>query len=268
MRLIRRQLTFIALAIGPALIVATATATAATPGYKYVAGFDSTATTHVSVNLPINAQTIQIGEHSLFEMSLANQFGSSGNIIEIGVTTDFALNHDLSPHWFVFSWINGAPQGYNGSSHFISLVGNFWASPLTALLGTSQNVAFTYDTGDWWLSINGTSMGYFPGSEWSGAFTKSLATEVFGEVYSNGIHYPTLNGAVSGYVSSGGGRLSNFLVNAPYAISNTSRTGFTVAGPVPEPSTLALAAIGCLGFLTMRGRRFAMSVVQFAAAFG
>jgi hypothetical protein len=255
MRIIRRLLAYTALEISLTLVLAATSANAAAPGYLYVSDFDSIPSTHASANLPINAQTVQVGEHSLFEMSMSNQFGDTGNIIEIGVTTDVLLNHDTNPHWFVFSWINGTPQGYNANSHFVSIVGNFWSNRLNTLEGTSQNVAFTYYSGDWWLSINGASMGYFPGSEWSGAFTMSLTTQVFGEVYYNGTFYPTLDGTVSGYESSGGGHLSNSHVDSPYRLSNASRTGFTVSGPVPEPSTFALAALGAFALLAINRRR-------------
>jgi hypothetical protein len=67
---------------------------------------------------------------------------------------------------------------------------------------------------------------------------------VFGEVYQNGTFNPSLNGTISGYSSSGGGHLGGFLVNSPYAISNSSGTGFTVSGPVvPEPCCLLLVGV-------------------------
>ncbi len=200
--------------------------------YQYVAGFDLTPTTKASVNLPVNAQTVSIGQHSLFEMSLSNHTGSTGNIIEVGVTTDFALNGDLHPHWFVYSWINGVGQGYDSHSHFVSIAGAFWSTPLTALEGTWQNVAFQLTGGNWWLLLNGNSMGYFPGSEWSGSFTISNATEVFGEAYDNGATFPSVNGTVTGYSSAGGGHLGSFRADNPYHISNASATGFTASGPM------------------------------------
>ena len=98
---------------------------------------------------------------------------------------------------------------------------------------------------NWDLDLNGTMAGYFPGSEWSGAFTASSVTQVFGEVYQDGTFYPTLNGTVSGYYSSGGGHLFTNVVDAPYAQSNASQTGFTASGPrpVPEPSSAGLLGI-------------------------
>src|SRR3974390_589916 len=108
------------------LVLAAPSANAAA-GYLYVGDYDPTATTEASVNIPVNAQTGLVStEHSLFEMSMSNQTGSSGNIIEIGVTTDPSLNGNLYPHWFVSSWVNGTWKGYNGNSDFISDIGNFW----------------------------------------------------------------------------------------------------------------------------------------------
>lgn len=242
------------------LLAWTATSANAGPGYLYVGEYDSTATTQASVNLPINAQTVSnnlTDEHSLFEMSMSNQGGSSGNIIEIGVTTDLGVNGDRNPHWFVFSWINGTPQGYDASSHFVSEIGNFWTTPLTSYEGTSQGAAFQYSSGNWWLYLNGAAAGYFPGSEWSGAFTASSVTEVFGEVYWDGTFYPTLNGTVSGYSSSGGGHLSPGWADSPYVMSNASATGFTASGPVPEPSAFALLGIGAISLAGYVWWRFA-----------
>ena len=119
-----------------------------TAGYLYVADEDTTLTTSASVNLPINAQTIgNAPEHSLFEMAMINPVGTwPGDTIEIGITTDLSLNGDTNPHWFVFSWINGTPQGYDANSDFVSQTGTFWTTPLTSLEGTAQNVAFVYST--------------------------------------------------------------------------------------------------------------------------
>ncbi len=226
-------------------------ADAGTPGYLYVGDADTTSTTEANVNLPINAQTVnnaKLDEHSLFEMSLSNAFGASGNIIEIGVTTDLGLNGDSTPHWFVYSWINGVGQGYDSKSHFVSQIGSFWATSLSSVEGTSEEVEFQYSAPNWDLDLNGTMAGYFPGSEWSGAFTASSVTQVFGEVYQDGTFYPTLNGTVSGYHSSGGGHLFTNLIDAPYARSNASQTGFTASGPlpVPEPSSASLLGVALL----------------------
>jgi hypothetical protein len=255
-----RLLASIALAVFLQASFDAAGARGATAGYVYVAGFDTRSTTEASVDLPVNAQTALYGEHSLFEMSMSNETGSTGNIIEIGITTDPELNGDTNAHWFVSSWVNGDWKGYDASSDFVSSVGSFWSSSLAGDEGTSQAVSFQYSDSDWWLYLNGISAGYFPGSEWSGAFTTSLATEVFGEVYQNGTFYPSLNGTLSGYNSSGGGHLGSFLVEAPYAISNASGTGFTVSGPdVPEATCLPL--LGAVGLLGRRSVRRAVAVM-------
>jgi hypothetical protein len=253
---VRRSITALVALVIP-LAFAVSTANAASAGYLYVADTDLTRTTSASVNLPINAQVVNnslVDEHSLFEMSMSNQSGSTGNIIEIGVTTDRGLNGDMNPHWFVYSWVNGTPQGYDGGSHFVSEIGNFWNTPLTSYEGTSQSVAFNYSGGNWRLNINGTEAGYFPGSEWSGAFTSSSVTDVFGEVYEDGTFYPSLNGTVSGYSSVAGGHLSTLRVDSPYTQSMASPTGFTASGgaPVPEPASAALLAVGFLVYARRR----------------
>ncbi len=234
-------------------------ADAGTAGYLYVGDADTTSTSEANVKLPINAQTVnnaKLDEHSLFEMSLSNAFGASGNIIEIGVTTDLGLNGDSTPHWFVYSWINGVGQGYDSKSHFVSQIGSFWATSLSSVEGTSEEVEFQYSAPNWDLDLNGMMAGYFPGSEWSGAFTAASVTQVFGEVYQDGTFYPTLNGTVSGYHSSGGGHLFTNLIDAPYAQSNSSQTGFTASGPPPvrEPSSASLLGVALL-VIAWRRRR-------------
>lgn len=253
----RRSVIAIVALVAP-LAFSAASANAATSGYLYVGDADTIATTAANVDLPINAQTISdanVDEHSLFEMSMSNTFGSSGNIIEIGVTTDIGLNGDSTPHLFVYSWINGVGQGYDSSSHFVSQIGNFWNTSLSPVEGTSEDVEFQYNAPNWDLDLNGTEAGYFPGSEWSGAFTESAVTQVFGEVYEDGTFYPTLNGTVFDFHSSGGGQLFTNLVDTPYAQYNTSPTGFTASGPVPVPEPTSIALLGIATAAAMRRRR-------------
>jgi len=227
--------------------------------YLYDGEYDATQTTSAYVNLPINAQTnVVSGEHSLFEMSMSNAFGSSGDFIEIGITTDPLLNGDANPHWFVYSWVNGIGQGYDGSSHFVSNIGNFWTTPLTLLEGTSDRVGFVYSASNWNLYLSGTLAGYFPGSEFSGAFTITQVTQVFGEVFYTGGAYPTLNGTVSGYSSSGHGLLSPNVISNPYTQSNATGTGFIALGPVPEPSIWAMLVGGVGLLLAFRRKRISL----------
>lgn len=219
------------------LVFTTITANVAMATYMYVADIDNTQTTSAYVNLPVNAQTIGTApNHSLFEMSMSDDSVFPA-VIEVGVTTDLSLNGDTNPHWFVFSWRNGFAQGYDDQSHFVSAIGSFWSTPLTLSEGTSARVGFVYSASNWNLYLSGTLAGYFPGSEWSGAFTASVDTEVFGEAYTTGTYYPSLNGTVSGYSSVGGGQLSTLSVYPPYTQSNATGTGFIASGPVPEPST-------------------------------
>ena len=98
-------------------------------------------------------------------------------------------------------------QGYDATSHFVSEIGNFWTTPLASVEGTSAEVEFEYNASNWWLYLNGAAAGYFPGTEWSGAFTTSSVTRCSVRSTYEGTFYPTLNGTVSGYGSSGGGHL-------------------------------------------------------------
>ena len=97
-------------------------------------------------------------------------------------------------HWFVSSWIDGTWQGYDSSSDFVSDIGDFWNTPLTLEEGTSETVGFEFSNNNWYLTLDGTAAGYFAGSEWSGAFTNSVNTDVYGERFTKlGTDYPTMN---------------------------------------------------------------------------
>lgn len=141
---------------------------------------------------------IQSGGHSLGELS-AQGVGTGGtsNIIEIGYTVDTqgvnGADH-TSPHLFVFSWLNGVPQGYNGGNGYVDAVG---CSPcagdsVSGAGNTTKNLGITHNAVNnrWDLSYAGTVIGSYPDSSWSGAFTDFNAYQTFGEVATTDIDHP------------------------------------------------------------------------------
>lgn len=125
--------------------------------------------------------------HSLDE--LAVQAGKdNGDIIELGWLVSSEQNGDSDPHIFVFHWIGGAPQCYNGCNWHQYSSTYFPGQNVGSLVGREVYVGYVFYQGNWWAWFDNQWLGYFPGSEWKGTFTKSALIQWFGEVASlNGI---------------------------------------------------------------------------------
>lgn len=126
--------------------------------------------------------------HSLAEIALQT---TSGNYIEAGWTVDPGINGGSSaPHLFVFWWKNGVSQCYNGCG-WVDYAPNTVnaGSSLAAWSGTAKQMGWQYfnpsgvaGAGQWWLSANGSWVGYYPESQWPGGFAQSDFVQMFGEV--------------------------------------------------------------------------------------
>ena len=229
----RRFAAFLAAAVlaGVSMLLGMDNASAGTAGFLYASAYDTTHATSAFVTLTAETETnVQPGEHSLTEMAMVN----GGMVAEIGITTDPALNGDSTPHLFTSTWTgftgpttNGW-NGYNAASGFVHY-GGLNAAGGAVAVGTKVQVGLEFYQGDLWVYANGW-VGYFPGSTWGGKFTAAGYTTVYGECYYNGRNYPSMNGALSGYSSSTGGKLTIGSPSYPYAESNKSATGFTTSG--------------------------------------
>jgi hypothetical protein len=117
-------------------------------------------------------------EHSLQELSIQNSTQTS--TVEVGWIVSKGLNGDSLPHLFIFHWINGNPTCYNGCGYVQTSTTLKPGDALTA--GSTINFGMQLINGNWEVLINGSEIGYFPGSEWSGTFTQGQLITAFGEV--------------------------------------------------------------------------------------
>ena len=138
----------------------------------------------------------KIDYHTLAELAVIKKMDNGDRqIVEVGWTVDRAINGDDLPHLFVFSWINGVGQCYNGCG-FVNYTGGDLASPVRPggklTPGEVKQFGIQYNptsdtTGDWWVAYDKKWVGYFPGTQWTKAspsvsFTESTQVQAFGEV--------------------------------------------------------------------------------------
>jgi hypothetical protein len=116
------------------------------------------------------------GVHSLFEISVQGGTGN-GQIVEVG----WIVNRgDSTPHLFVYHWIDWNQTCYNGCGW---VQWNPSIYPGMALQpGSSTYMGWVIVDGNWWGWYADQWIGYFPGSIWKGAYTKSTLVQWFGEV--------------------------------------------------------------------------------------
>jgi hypothetical protein len=125
--------------------------------------------------------------HTLDEIALQGG-ASNGNIIEMGWFVDSEMEGNVNPHIFVYHWINGAETCYDTCGW------QQWSSTyhpgmdLGSAVGKKVYIGYVLYQGNWWGWFDNQWMGYFPGSEWNGQYTKTSLIQWFGEVASaNGI---------------------------------------------------------------------------------
>jgi hypothetical protein len=144
-------------------------------GYQYqqAAGMFGEATQHRPYLAPGDY-------HTLFE--LAAQSANGSQIVEVGWNINRAVNgSDTAPHLFVFHWIDGVPQCYNGCG-WVQYSATRYPGMRLAVTDTPQAYGIEYHQGNWWVTYQGEWIGYFPGSRWRGTFTQIGLAQWFGEV--------------------------------------------------------------------------------------
>jgi hypothetical protein len=117
-------------------------------------------------------------EHSLQELAVQNTNQTS--TVEVGWIVDKNLNGDYLPHLFVFHWIGGQGTCYNGCGYVQTSSTVHAGDALTT--GSFVTFGLHLVAGDWQVLVNGTEIGYFPGSEWNGTYTQGQLVSTFGEV--------------------------------------------------------------------------------------
>jgi hypothetical protein len=145
-------------------------------GRQYVSAAGMSAT--LSQNQPVVNQSVGTQNHSLME--LAAQSADGRQIVEVGWIVDQILNGDSLPHLFVYHWVSGQTSCYNGCG-FVRTSGTI--APGSAVApGSSANYGINYSGGNWNITYNGATIGYYPGSLWNGTYTQIGYAQVFGEV--------------------------------------------------------------------------------------
>jgi Neprosin len=119
--------------------------------------------------------------HTLVE--LAVQAGpNDGNIVEVGWLVSTDQSGDSDPHIFVYHWLNGKETCYNGCGWQQVSNKYYPGQNISVLIGTDVYVGYVYYKGNWWAWFDTQWLGYFPGSIWQGAFSRSALIQWFGEV--------------------------------------------------------------------------------------
>ena len=125
--------------------------------------------------------------HSLDEIAI--QAGKdNGDIVELGWMVSSDVYSDLDPHIFVYHWIGGIGQCYDGCNWQQYSNTYHPHQNIASLVGREVYIGYVFYQGNWWAWFDNQWLGYFPGSEWNGKFTRSAKIQWFGEVASlNGV---------------------------------------------------------------------------------
>ncbi len=125
--------------------------------------------------------------HTLDELAVQGGPGN-GNIIELGWNVSSDQYGDTNTHLFVFHWKNWVGTCYDGCGWQQYSGTYFPGMSLNNIVGREVYIGYVFYQGNWWAWFDNQWLGYFPGSEWSGAYTRSELLQWFGEVSSsNGI---------------------------------------------------------------------------------
>jgi hypothetical protein len=151
--------------------------------YLYGGVYQFTQADGASVSMTVGQPELEPGvaraPHSLGEVAAESADGQQ--IVEVGWTIDRTLNPDARPHLFVFHWVNGSPGCYNGCGY--QQVDNLVAPGAAMGANTQHHFEILYFEGNWWIQLDNEWIGFFPGSLWSGGFTRTGLVQFFGEVY-------------------------------------------------------------------------------------
>lgn len=148
--------------------------------YFYAQGAQVTTSLGAYASFEVAKPAVDTGGHSLAELAVSSADGQ--NVVEVGWTVDRAVNGDLEPHLFVFSWVNGQEGCYNECG-FVPQAGGGGPQGRKLAVGSTLFLSIRHSPGAWWVSADGVGwLGYFPDSLWGGKFTQAGAHQWFGEV--------------------------------------------------------------------------------------
>jgi hypothetical protein len=217
--------------LGP---LATSYLYAGTYQYKQALGAFGNATQHAPYLATSDA-------HTLFE--IAAQDSSLNQIVEVGWTVDRAVNGDALPHLFVFHWINGVPQCYNGCG-WVQVSATRYPGMTVQATNTPQGYGIQYYNGNWWVYYQGESIGYFPGSRWGGTYTQMGLAQWFGEVAASNTAPGTDMGNGLFGTASGAATVNNLY----FLLPNGTSTWASVSSNVTHPSLYNVGSLTTTSF--------------------
>jgi hypothetical protein len=199
-----------------------------------------------TVRVGIHKPYMQTGDyHTLAELAIIQNGANGANIVEVGWTRDPAVNQYWNgsawvgsdePHLFVYSWVNGNGQCYNGCG-WVDYAPNpiDVGSALTSSIGLRKQFAAQYFQSRWWIQYDGAWLGYFPGTMWSGAspaatFTSTSEVQGFFELAtpSSTPCSDMATGVVGAQSSATSGQFGSYGLVNPAAGSPTGAWGSTV----------------------------------------
>jgi Neprosin len=184
-------------------------------GYHYVYGYQlATASGGQAIFSQHTPNLSTTDYHTLAET--AAESADSKQIVEIGWNVDRGVNGDANTHLFVFSWVNGTGNCYNGCG-YVQYSSSVRPGQVIAGDGSSYSYAIQYFSGNWWLYSQNQWVGYFPGTLWSNQgvnFTQVGLVQWFGEVAANGGSGTQMGNGVFGSNSGSATITSTALINA------------------------------------------------------
>ena len=119
--------------------------------------------------------------HTLNEIAVHGG-ADDGNIVELGWNISTSQYTNANPHLFVYHWKNWQPTCYDGCGWQQYSSTYFPGMDLRGLVGRQVYVGYVFWEGNWWAWFDNQWLGYFPGSEWDGKYTRNAKIQWFGEV--------------------------------------------------------------------------------------
>jgi len=190
--------------------------------YAYGVGKQTADTAGVAANMTIGKPKLAKEDwHSLAE--IAAQSADGQQVIEVGWNVDRSINGDNQTHLFVFSWVDGGPQCYNGCG-FIPAKGASIKPGDTLPEGVTKNFGVQHIGNAWWVAYDTEWVGAFLDKSWNGNFVRTGQVQMFGEVAASNIKPCTQMGDGDSTDLSTAARFSSVVYVDGPAVSLSVRT--------------------------------------------
>lgn len=183
-----------------------------------------------------------VDHHTLAEIAVES--ADTRQIVEVGWTVDRLTNGDDFPHLFVYHWVDGAGNCYNGCG-WVQVSATRFPGMQVAYDGTAAQYMIQYRQGNWWIGYQGEWIGYFPGSLWRGTFTSSGLIQWFGELACSVQGPPPPLSSMGNYYLGTSGN--------PNTAQVTQVALFDSAGALSVPATLSFYSTNSAWYNTQVG---------------